>query len=262
MKLILKNDFLFYLCAYVLVWMSLCALCISRNPQRHKMAWHSLQLELRVVVRHLTGVEGLNPDVWKSSKHSQLPNLLSRPSQLIPLNKVANLARQWWHTPLTTALGGRSRQIPEFKVILIYRASSWTAMVTQRNPVLKNNTFLLLLWLWKRCQLNNIKRRQILCVYVYGCGCELRHATVSVWWSEDNLEWSPSFPLAFDTVSHLLCRSCWGFFQALPLSFTSGAPYYISGLYGSKLRYPLSHLLSSKRFIAILIWRILIYFLC
>jgi hypothetical protein len=35
-------------------------------------------------------------------------------------------------------LGGRGRQISEFKASLVYRVSSRTAGVTQRNPVLKN----------------------------------------------------------------------------------------------------------------------------
>jgi hypothetical protein len=35
-------------------------------------------------------------------------------------------------------LGGRGRQISEFKAILVYRVSSRTAMATQRNLVSKN----------------------------------------------------------------------------------------------------------------------------
>jgi hypothetical protein len=35
-------------------------------------------------------------------------------------------------------LGGRGRQISEFKASLVYRVSSRTAKATQRNPVLKN----------------------------------------------------------------------------------------------------------------------------
>jgi hypothetical protein len=35
-------------------------------------------------------------------------------------------------------LGGRGRQISEFKVSLVYRVSSRTARATQRNPVSKN----------------------------------------------------------------------------------------------------------------------------
>jgi hypothetical protein len=35
-------------------------------------------------------------------------------------------------------LGGRSRQISGFEASLVYRVSSRTARVTQRNPVLKN----------------------------------------------------------------------------------------------------------------------------
>jgi hypothetical protein len=37
-------------------------------------------------------------------------------------------------------LGGRGRQISEFKASLVYRVSSRTARATQRNPVLKNKT--------------------------------------------------------------------------------------------------------------------------
>jgi hypothetical protein len=35
-------------------------------------------------------------------------------------------------------LGGRGRQISEFKASLVYGMSSRTARTTQRNPVLKN----------------------------------------------------------------------------------------------------------------------------
>jgi hypothetical protein len=35
-------------------------------------------------------------------------------------------------------LGGRGRWISEFEASLVYRVSSRTAMVTQRNPVSKN----------------------------------------------------------------------------------------------------------------------------
>jgi hypothetical protein len=35
-------------------------------------------------------------------------------------------------------LGGRGRQISEFKASLVYRVSSRTARATQRNPVSKN----------------------------------------------------------------------------------------------------------------------------
>jgi hypothetical protein len=37
-------------------------------------------------------------------------------------------------------LGGRGRWISEFKVSLVYRVSSRTARVTQRNPVSKTKT--------------------------------------------------------------------------------------------------------------------------
>jgi hypothetical protein len=36
-------------------------------------------------------------------------------------------------------LGGRDRQISEFEASLVYRVSSRTARVTQRNPDLKKN---------------------------------------------------------------------------------------------------------------------------
>jgi hypothetical protein len=35
-------------------------------------------------------------------------------------------------------LGGRGRRISEFEASLVYKVSSRTARVTQRNPVLKN----------------------------------------------------------------------------------------------------------------------------
>jgi hypothetical protein len=37
-------------------------------------------------------------------------------------------------------LGGRGRQISEFKASLVYRVSSRTARTTKRNPVLKKQT--------------------------------------------------------------------------------------------------------------------------
>jgi hypothetical protein len=37
-------------------------------------------------------------------------------------------------------LGGRGRQISEIEASLVYRVSSRTARVTQRNPVSKNKT--------------------------------------------------------------------------------------------------------------------------
>jgi hypothetical protein len=37
-------------------------------------------------------------------------------------------------------LGGRGRQISEFKASLVYRMSSGTARAIQRNPVSKNKT--------------------------------------------------------------------------------------------------------------------------
>ena len=42
------------------------------------------------------------------------------------------------HTFNPSILGGRGREISEFKASLVYRGSSRTASTTQRNPVLKN----------------------------------------------------------------------------------------------------------------------------
>jgi hypothetical protein len=39
--------------------------------------------------------------------------------------------------PLIPALGGRGRQISEFKTSLVYKVSSRTARATQKKPVLK-----------------------------------------------------------------------------------------------------------------------------
>ena len=39
--------------------------------------------------------------------------------------------------PLSQPLGGRWRRISEFETSLVYKVNSWTARVTQRNPVLK-----------------------------------------------------------------------------------------------------------------------------
>jgi len=53
-------------------------------------------------------------------------------------NKINFLDGQWCHAPLILALGRQSRQISEFKALLVYRTSSKTGRTTQRNPVLKN----------------------------------------------------------------------------------------------------------------------------
>jgi hypothetical protein len=37
--------------------------------------------------------------------------------------KRTRQARQWWNTPLTQHLGGRGRQISEYKASLVYRVS-------------------------------------------------------------------------------------------------------------------------------------------
>jgi hypothetical protein len=42
--------------------------------------------------------------------------------------------------PLIPALGGRGRQISDFKSSLVYRVSSRTARATQRNPVSNKQT--------------------------------------------------------------------------------------------------------------------------
>ena len=42
-----------------------------------------------------------------------------------------------WYTPLIPVLGGRGRQIYEFKSTLVYKVSSRIAKAIQRNPVSK-----------------------------------------------------------------------------------------------------------------------------
>ena len=44
----------------------------------------------------------------------------------------------WWPRPYYQYLGGRSRKISEFKASQVYRVSSRTARVIQRNSVSKN----------------------------------------------------------------------------------------------------------------------------
>jgi hypothetical protein len=60
--------------------------------------------------------------------------------------KKAQLAEQWWGKPLIPALGRqRQRDLCEFKVTLIYKASSRTARdVTRRNQSQKTKTS----WAW------------------------------------------------------------------------------------------------------------------
>jgi hypothetical protein len=56
------------------------------------------------------------------------------------MNVTQSVARQWWHTPLIPALRRqRPWELSEFKASLVYRVSSRTARVTQRNPVSKIN---------------------------------------------------------------------------------------------------------------------------
>jgi hypothetical protein len=52
------------------------------------------------------------------------------------INQRIEIAGQWWHPPLIPALG-RGRRISEFEACLVYRVSSRTARVIQRNPVSK-----------------------------------------------------------------------------------------------------------------------------
>ena len=49
--------------------------------------------------------------------------------------------------PLIPHLGGRGRQISEFKASLVYRVSSRTARATQRNFIFKNNKTKMAQWL-------------------------------------------------------------------------------------------------------------------
>jgi hypothetical protein len=46
----------------------------------------------------------------------------------------------WWHIPLIPALGSKGGGFFEFEASLVYRVSSRTARVTQRNPVSKTQT--------------------------------------------------------------------------------------------------------------------------
>jgi hypothetical protein len=55
-------------------------------------------------------------------------------------------------------LGGRGRQISEFKASLVYRVSSRTAKAIQRNPVSKNKIIIIIIiiiiitYSWSPCR--------------------------------------------------------------------------------------------------------------
>ena len=69
--------------------------------------------------------------LWRSPEdHMWIPDTETRSSRAV----VA-------HAFNPSTLGGRGRQISEFKASLVYRVSSKTARATQKNPVLinKNN---------------------------------------------------------------------------------------------------------------------------
>jgi hypothetical protein len=55
-------------------------------------------------------------------------------------HEKCSLVWQWWHAPLTPALG-RQRQtyLCEFKASLVYRVNSRKAKATWRNPVSEKN---------------------------------------------------------------------------------------------------------------------------
>jgi hypothetical protein len=57
----------------------------------------------------------------------------------IQLFKSASFGRVWWCTPLIPAIRGqRQANLCKFEAILVYRASSRTAILTLRNAVFKN----------------------------------------------------------------------------------------------------------------------------
>jgi hypothetical protein len=58
---------------------------------------------------------------------------------IVSCDKNKDRSWVWWHSTTLGRqhLGGRSRQISEFKGSLVYRVSSRTARATQRNPVSK-----------------------------------------------------------------------------------------------------------------------------
>ena len=51
---------------------------------------------------------------------------------------MADAVSSGWHTPLIPALGRQRQADSEFEASLVYRVSSRTARIIQRNPVLKN----------------------------------------------------------------------------------------------------------------------------
>jgi hypothetical protein len=79
------------------------------------------------------GLRGATAEIQPMEKNSTQP---SRPP-VAPLSLKNNMScGAWWHTPLIPALG-RQRQV-DFKTSLVYKVSSRTARVIQRNPVSKN----------------------------------------------------------------------------------------------------------------------------
>jgi hypothetical protein len=78
-------------------------------------------------------------------------------------------------------LGGRGRQISEFKASLVYRVSSRTARATQRNPVLKNQKKK------KKKKKLMIFRFQIKLRFLQG-GCSMVRGRVKIQSSQENHE--------------------------------------------------------------------------
>ena len=64
---------------------------------------------------------------------------MGNPHAKVPVKYAPN-ARQWWRTPLISALEKQGQvHLCEFEASLVYRVSSRTdSKATQRNPVWKN----------------------------------------------------------------------------------------------------------------------------